>query len=548
MVRARGEADKRLDAGNRLRSVRRLVVVLGDQLTDRAPAFKGFNDERDAILMMEVREEAEHVPSHKQRTTLFLSAMRHFALEQTEKGRRVRYTRLDNTSNTGTLEGEIERACGTLGPEEVVFTEAGEHRVAAKIDALRDRLPAPVRTEPDAHFLTSREQFDEWADGRKSMLMEHFYRWQRKRLGVLIDDAGEPEGGKWNHDHDNREAFKTTPRVRTPYRARPDDITRSVIELVERTWPDAPGRTDAFGWPVTRDEARRALRDFVDNRLTRFGTYEDAMWTGEAFLYHSLLSPALNLKLLDPRECVDAALDAYAEGRAPINAVEGFVRQIIGWREFIRGVYWHEGPSYAERNFFDQRGTLPSFYWHGDTEMRCVRECVGSVVDHAYSHHIPRLMVLGNLALVTGVDPHAISEWFLAMYADAVDWATLPNTLGMAMGADGVRAANGRVTRLPVVGTKPYAASGKYISRMSNYCEHCDYDVNQRTGDEACPFNALYWDFLVRNEAQLKQNNRMAMIMKNLDRIDAGERSAIARAANATRERWGVGSIKKGKT
>jgi deoxyribodipyrimidine photolyase-related protein len=283
---------------------------------------------------------------------------------------------------------------------------------------------------------------------------------------------------------------------------------------------------------VTRTEARRALKDFVEHRLADFGRYEDAMWTDEATVNHSRLSPGLNLKLLSPRECVDAALDAYHSGHAPLNSVEGFVRQLIGWREFIRGVYWFEGAEYAERNGLDHHGHLPDMYWSGDTEMACMRQCIGQVLDQAYGHHIQRLMVTGNFALLSGVHPRAVSDWYLGMYVDAVDWATLPNTLGMAMHADG-----------GVVGTKPYAASGKYISRMSNYCDECRYDVNERTGETACPFNTLYWDFLIRHRERFRSNNRMAMMLKHVDRMTQAQRVEITVSAGSLREDLGIGTI-----
>jgi deoxyribodipyrimidine photolyase-related protein len=308
-----------------------------------------------------------------------------------------------------------------------------------------------------------------------------------------------------------------------------------VIALVRDTWPDdAPGSygsLDAFGWPVTPEQAEAALDDFVTERLSRFGNHQDAMWSGEPFLYHALLSPALNLKLIRPARVVEAVLAAYASGAAPLNAVEGFVRQVVGWREFVRGVYQHEDPDYEQRNALEQHGALPDFYWTGESGMACVDDSVARVLEHAYGHHIERLMVLGNLALIAGVSPQAIHGWFLAMYADAVAWVTAPNTIGMSQHADG-----------GVVGTKPYAASGKYVQRMSNYCADCRYDVRQRLGDEACPLNALYWDFLIRQREALRPNRRMAMILANVDRLDEAERDAIRERARTLREDWGVKS------
>ena len=512
-------------------SVRRLVLVLGDQLDRSAAAFDGFDAERDALLMMEVEEESTHVPSHRQRTVLFLSAMRHFAIELADRGCRVQYVRLDDGHNTQSFDGEVRRQARRLEPETIVCTHPGEWRILQMMRTWSSELDIDVEILPDHHFLVQPEEFEAWADGRRSLVMEYFYREQRKKLGILVDDDGKPEGGTWNYDAENRESFKSAPNIRRPYRAMPDAITREVIELIERRLPDLPGRLDTFGWPVTRAQARRALKDFIEHRLASFGKYEDAMWTDETTVYHSRLSAALNLKLLSPMECVEAALEAYRMGEAPLNAVEGFVRQLIGWREFIRGVYWHEGPDYAERNALDHEGLLPEFYWTGDTDMACMGQSIGQVLDEAYGHHIQRLMVTGNFALLCGVHPRTVSDWYLGMYVDAIDWVTLPNTLGMAMHADG-----------GVVGTKPYAASGKYISRMSNYCGDCRYDVKLRTGDKACPFNTLYWDFLIRHRERFRKNNRMAMILKNVDRLNREQRTEITVSATSLRTKLGVES------
>lgn len=479
--------------------------------------------------MMEVAEESTHVPSHKQRTILFLSAMRHFAAELASRGVRVRYARLDETENTQSFGAEIVRACELLRPERLSVIEPGEWRVRRAIEHAANQLQIALDTGTDEHFLTTVDEFRGWASGRKQLVLEQFYRWQRKRLDVLMTGSGKPRGGEWNFDKENRSAFKRAPNPGKVYQPRCSEITKEVIELVERRFPDAPGESQPFRWAVTRDQAKRALSDFIENRLPRFGTYQDAMWTDEPFLYHSLLSPALNLKLLDPRECVEAAVQALDDGRAPIHCVEGFVRQIIGWREFIRGVYWHCGPEYAARNALEEDGELPAFYWSGETDMHCVRQCIGQVVSGAYGHHIQRLMVTGNFGLIAGVHPRAVSDWYLSMFADAVDWVTLPNALGMVMHADG-----------GVVGTKPYAASGKYIQRMSNYCEGCRYDVTARTGEDACPFNTFYWDFLLRHRARFADNHRMAMMLKNVDRLSAEEKRSIRERADRLRAEFRI--------
>ncbi|UCF74578.1 MAG: cryptochrome/photolyase family protein, partial [Betaproteobacteria bacterium] len=411
----------------------------------------------------------------------------------------------------------------------LVIVRPGEERVLAEVRAAAAGLSLPLDVRPDRHFLCSLEEFAAHARGRRQLRQEYFYRELRTRHGVLMDGS-RPEAGQWNLDRENRQAFgrKGPGRVPAPRSFRPDACTRGVIELVRKRFREHPGQLEAFDWPVSRQQARAALEDFVRHRLARFGRYQDAMWTGEPFLNHSLLSPALNLKLLSPRECLDAATAAHPR-RAHINSVEAFVRQILGWREFIRGVYWHEGLQYGERNALAASGRLPPFYWSGETDMHCLAQAIGQVLEYGYGHHIQRLMVTGNFALLAGVHPRAVSDWYLGMYVDGVDWVTLPNTLGMVMHADG-----------GVVGTKPYAASGKYIQRMSNYCAGCRYDPGKRTGDAACPFNTFYWDFLISHRERFRSNRRMAMMLKHVDRMDPGEMRAIQQAAAKTRQKLGV--------
>ena len=500
----------------------------GVSLDPNAEPFKTFDNAQDAVLMMEVEQESRHVASHRQRTVLFLSAMRHCAEALMANGRRVHYRTLDDPENTHGLDTEVRAQITRLKPDRIRVTRPGDWRVQTMIDAWQSSTGIPVEVHEDTHFLTTPDQFNEWADGRKSLVMEYFYREQRRRLNILMEDDGTPVGGAWNFDADNRASFRSPPKTRRPYRPRPDDITRDVITMVTAQMPDLPGCMDAFHWPVTREAARRALSDFIEHRLPEFGTYQDAMWTGESSLYHSRLSAALNLKLLHPLECVDAAVDAWRDGHAPLNAVEGFVRQIIGWREFIRGVYWNQGPEYGFRNALQHDGALPDLYWTGETDMVCMREAVSGVVDESYGHHIHRLMITGNFALLAGVEPRAVNDWYLGMFTDGVDWVTVPNTVGMALYADG-----------GVVGTKPYAASGKYIKRMSNYCGSCRYDVNARSGDSACPFNVLYWDFLMRHQDRFAGNHRMRMMLRNVERIDESERVEIRISAARIKDALG---------
>jgi deoxyribodipyrimidine photolyase-related protein len=441
----------------------RLVIVFGDQLDAESGLIRSLGP-RDVVLMMEVVEESRHVASHRQRTALFLSAMRHFAQELTQRGIRVRYVTLDDPANTGSFATEVSRAVGELHPSVMACTLPGDWRVLSMLRAVSTETEARLLVAPDEHFLTSPEEFAAWARGRRSLTMEYFYREQRRRTGYLMEGEA-PAGGAWNFDKENRLPFGKggpDPKPPGPMRFAPDAITRDVLRSIDLMLPDLPGDATDFGWSVTRAQALAALDDFITHRLARFGPFEDAMWMGEPTLYHSALSAALNLKLLNPRECCERAIAAYRAGHAPLQSVEAFVRQIIGWREFVRGVYWLEGPTLAERNGLQQQGALPEFYWTGRTDMACMKACIGQVLETGFGHHIQRLMVTGNFALISGVHPRAVSDWYLGMFVDGVDWVTLPNALGMVMHADRRSDAPPGVTG--VVGTKPYAASGKYIS------------------------------------------------------------------------------------
>jgi deoxyribodipyrimidine photolyase-related protein len=521
----------------------RLAVIFGDQLDLDAPLIHTLVED-DTVLMMEVAGESQHVPSHVQRTTLFLSAMRHFAAALIQRKIRVRYINLEDPENTGAFETELTRAITALQPTQIVCTQPGEWRVLTILERVRDATGIPLTVLPDEHFLTTVEDFAAWAKDRTALTMEFFYREQRRKTGYLMEGHGkgaQPVGGVWNFDKENRLPFGKqgpSPKPRKPLTFKADVTTRAVISALKKVLPALPGATESFGWPVTREQALAALDDFITHRLTNFGAYEDAMWTNEPTLYHATLSSSLNLKLLNPRECCERAIKAFNDGEAPLQSVEAFVRQIIGWREFIRGVYWLEGSEYADRNGLHQQGKLPDFYWTADTDMACMKACVGQVIETGYGHHIQRLMVTGNFALISGVHPRAVSDWYLGMFIDGVDWVTLPNALGMVMHADRRPKASKGVTGL--VGTKPYAASGKYIERMSNYCTDCRYDPAERSGPSACPVTVFYWDFLIRTRTQLSQNQRMAMIMKNVDRLTPQTQTQITIDAALLRKKLGM--------
>jgi deoxyribodipyrimidine photolyase-related protein len=498
-----------------------LVLVLGDQLDPRSPALAAAARDDAVVLMIEATGEATHACSHKQRIAVFLAAMRHHAAALGGAGWTVDYQALD--AGHDSLAAGLADAIARHRPRRVRMVEAGEWRVQAMVESACADAGVALQVHDDTHFYCGRDDFARWAQGRKQLVMEFFYRDMRRRFDVLMDQ-GKPAGGEWNFDRANRGSFgrQGPGTVPPPWRFPPDDVTRDVLAEVAERFADHPGSLEDFGWPVTAAQAEAALEDFVAQRLPLFGRYQDAMWQGEPWLYHAHLAAAMNLKLLDPRRAVAAAVAAWRSGQAPLEAVEGFVRQVLGWREFIRGVYWLEMPGYAERNHFGHDRPLPGFFWDADTDLNCLRQCFSDTLQNGYAHHIQRLMVIGNFALLAGLDPRAVCAWFLGIYVDAVEWVELPNTLGMALHADG-----------GIVGTKPYVASGAYIKRMSNYCAGCRYDPGRRSGADACPFTLLYWDFLARHREQLADNPRMGLAVKNLERIGTDELAQVRAEADA---------------
>jgi deoxyribodipyrimidine photolyase-related protein len=460
--------------------------------------------------------------------------MRHFALALRAAGRPLHYTRLDAPGNRGSLAAQLRSDIERLRPARLVMTAPGDWRVLQALKAEAEAGAVPLEIREDRHFFVSVREFAAHAHGRKSLRMEFFYREQRKRQRVLMDpqDENAPLGGQWNFDTENREAFAADGPGPVPPRSRfePDALTRDVIALVDERFPGHPGRLDGFAWPVTRAQALQALQAFVQQRLPLFGRYQDAMWPGDPWLYHAHLSAALNLKLLNPREVVTAAVAAHDAGHAPLASVEGFVRQVLGWREYVRGIYWTQMPGYLERNALGADAELPHWYWSGATDMACLRDALTQTLTHGYANHIQRLMVTGLYALMLGVQPKQVHAWYLAVYVDAVEWVELPNTLGMSQYADG-----------GLMGSKPYIATGKYIQRMSPHCKGCRYDPAERSGDQACPFTTLYWDFLMRHETTLARNPRMALQVKNVARLTAPQKQAVRERAAAIR-RGEVGS------
>ena len=515
--------------------IRHLVVILGDQLNRDASAWDGFDPTLDRAWMCEAHAEATHVRSSRQRTTLFLSAMRHFAQDLQREGVPLAYL----AGQAGGLGDALAATLRAQPVQRVVLTEPGEWRVRQALTQAAQEAGVAIEFREDRHFLCTRAMFEAHAKGRKQLRMEYFYREMRQRHQVLMDgDAkDQPAGGQWNFDADNREAFgREGPGLLVPpLRFEPDETTREVMAFVNAQQPPAPGRLAQFGWPVTRLQALASLEDFITHRLADFGRYQDAMWGGQPWLHHAMISSSLNLKLLDPREVIAAAEGAWRAGKVPLASAEGFIRQILGWREYVRGVYWLRMPAYADLNALDAHEALPDFYWTGRTDMRCLADAIGQTLEHGYAHHIQRLMVTGLYALLLGVAPREVHTWYLAVYVDAVEWVELPNTLGMSQHAD-AGPPQGPTPPPGPMASKPYIATGQYIARMSDHCRGCRFDPAQRTGERACPFTTLYWDFLARHQARLARNPRMALQVKNLQRVAPEEMAQIRERAQALRQ------------
>jgi len=500
--------------------LKKLILVLGDQLKADSSAFNHFDSKTDQVIMIESKTESQYVWTHKAKIILFLSAMRHFAQELRAKKYDLTYVENSQDSITDVLRKHILSNQIT----HLVCVEPGEWRLKEELEDLAKQLNISATFAEDDHFYCSQDEFKQWAGAKKELRLEYFYRYLRKKHHVLMQENGEPEGNQWNFDEQNRKPYpkKGPTNLDQPIGFSPDAITQSVIEMVEKQYPDHPGSSKYFFWPVTRDQALKVLNHFVAERLPLFGMYQDAMWTNTPFGWHSLLSSSLNLKLISPKEVVDAAVNAWKKNDLPLSAVEGFVRQILGWREFIRGMYYLDMPGMAQENFYGHQRKLPKWYWTGETKMACMQDAIGQTLQYGYAHHIQRLMVTGNFALLAEILPKEVCDWYLAIYVDALEWVELPNTAGMALFANG-----GRFT------SKPYVASGAYIKRMSNYCEKCVYQSSERHGETACPMTTLYWNFLINHQAEFDANPRTRLMTANLKKIDLDEQKKIAKHAQS---------------
>lgn len=498
----------------------RLRVILGDQLSQSISCLTGCDKTRDTILMCEVWDEATYVAHHKKKIAFLFSAMRHFARDLRKAGYNIDYIQLDDAENSGSFRGEVNRAIARHAPEQIIITHPGEYRVLQDMKTWQETFGLPVEIRDDDRFLCGLGEFRDWAKDRTQLRMEFFYREMRKKHGILLEN-GKPVGGQWNFDTQNRKPPKNDMDIPAPYQSRPDDITNDVLDLVAARFGSHFGDLQPFHFAVTRQQALNALDQFINQRLAQFGDYQDAMVQNQPWMFHAHLAFYLNCGLLLPLECIKAAENAYYRGDVPLNAAEGFIRQILGWREFVRGIYWLRMPGYGDENYFEATAALPEFYWTAQTKMNCLRQCVLETRKNAYAHHIQRLMVLGNFALLAGSSPRDVNEWFLIVYADAFEWVEMPNVSGMILFADG-----------GYLSSKPYAAGGGYISKMSNYCDNCSYQVSKKNGPKACPFNYLYWDFLARNRTKLADNHRVGMMYKTYDRMGDDKKQAIADDAN----------------
>jgi deoxyribodipyrimidine photolyase-related protein len=501
-----------------MKQARRLVLILGDQLDRQSSALKDFDSKSDEVVMIESIPEAQVVWSHKAKIALFLSAMRHFAKELEADGFQVHYVHDSSLSIVDTLKKLIQQK----NIAHLVCIEPGEWRLKVALEALAQDSSLQLDMREDEHFYCSHREFREWAANKKELRLEFFYRLMRKKHNILVDREGNPEGGQWNFDQDNRKPYpKSGPgMIEMPVLFEPDTLTQEVLRFVETNYPEHPGSLQYFRWPINRKQALEALQYFVDYRLRNFGIYQDAMWTDTPYGWHSILSSSLNLKLLNPREVIAAVLDAWKKYALDLSTVEGFIRQILGWREFVRGMYFLDMPKMAQDNYYEHQRALPAWYWTGKTKMRCMQDAVGQTLDYGYAHHIQRLMVTGNFALLAEILPSAVCDWYLAVYVDAIEWVELPNTAGMALFANG-----GRFT------SKPYIASGAYIKRMSNYCGGCQYKPDVRFGENACPVTSLYWNFLIKHRQQFDGNPRTRLMTANLKKISDVDQASIMKHA-----------------
>lgn len=490
-----------------------LRLVLGDQLNAQHSWFKSKNEDV-LYFMAEMRQETDYAPHHIQKVAAFFMAMRSFHQDLTGHGHRSIYYTLDHKENQQDLVKNLQFLIDKEKISKFEYLAPDEYRLDQQLRDFCQDLSIEWEGYDTEHFFTKRKDVSKFFEGKKRLTMEYFYRDMRKKHAIMIDKEGNPEGGKWNYDHSNRNKWNGDTTI-PPLLDLNKDVT-PIVELIKNSGVKTIGRikNNILNWPTTRDEGLSLLHYFCEHLLIYFGDYQDAMHTEQVFLYHSRLSFAMNVKLISPKEVIEAVLVRFRESEKPtinISQVEGFIRQILGWREYMRGIYWKEMPDYQTLNHLENQNTLPEFYWTGNTKMNCLKQAINNSLDNAYAHHIQRLMVTGNYALLTMTEPSYVDEWYLGIYIDAIEWVEMPNTRGMSQWADG-----------GIVATKPYVSSGSYINKMSNYCKGCHYKVSKKKGEEdACPFNSLYWNFLDEKKEFFAKNQRMSMMLNLLKKMDA---------------------------
>lgn len=496
-----------------------LRLILGDQLNPTHSWFETV-DASVHYTLMEVRSETDYVLHHAQKVIAIFAGMRDLAAHLKQQGHTVHYFTLDDPANQQSFADNLARLSKDIGATRLQYQLPDEWRMDQTLQKLSETLDIPVEGVDSEHFMTNRDTVANLFKTRKQWLMEHFYRTTRQQTGILMDE-GQPVGGQWNFDAENRKPWRGKPDAPKDERVTHDHSALWTMIQANGVKTFGNPQAQAFRWPLNRAQALSHLMHFIDHILPSFGDFEDAMSVKSWRLFHSLISFSLNSKMLSPREVIDAAELAWRENRAPLAAVEGFVRQIMGWREYVRGIYWSQMPGYDEGNALEHHRPLPKWFWSGETRMNCLSHSIGQSLEHAYAHHIQRLMVIGNFALLAGLDPKAVHHWYLGVYIDAFEWVELPNTVGMSQFADG-----------GLLATKPYVSSGAYIDRMSDYCKGCHYNRKERTTESACPFNALYWDFYLRHEAKFSKNPRIGMAYRQLAKMAPDDIANIKQRAS----------------
>jgi len=504
-------------------SYQKLRLILGDQLNQQHSWFEETDDDTLYVLM-EIRSETDYVKHHIQKVVGFFLSMRNFAEWLEKEGHQVHYIQLDDAENEQAFAKNVQRMVDDYGIEKFEYQLPDEYRLDEHLKTLAEELEIETETFDTEHFLVNRNFIEEFFEGKKTYLLETFYRAMRKRFDILMEDDGEtPLTGQWNYDQSNRKKIKES--VEIPERKQFTKEVNEITELLEAQGVETIGNMDpeAFDWPTSREECLELLEHFYKNQLHLFGDYQDAMTERDTLLFHSRLSFAMNSKMLTPLEVVQSCVDYWQEelyDDVDISQIEGFVRQIIGWREYMRGIYWAKMPDYASLNHFEHEAKLPDFFWTGDTKMNCLHHAIRQSLDEAYAHHIQRLMVTGNFALLLGVHPDEVDAWYLGIYMDAIEWVEITNTRGMSQYADG-----------GIVGTKPYLSSANYIHKMSDYCKNCHYDRKKKFGENACPFNSLYWDFYDRNQEKLQGVPRINMMLGTWNKMDDEKKEKILKQA-----------------